>query len=117
MLSRKNRFHGHQAVRRVYRQGRAVRGSAISLHVHTDERLQVSKTAVVVSKKVDKSAVRRNRIRRRVYEIVRAQQPEFKQPAALVFTVYSADIATMPSEQLAKTIKELLVTGRVLTAA
>ena len=56
--------------------------------------------AVVVSKKVAKSAVVRNRIRRRVYETVRTQAILSNQPFDVVFVVQNPNIATMPESEL-----------------
>jgi ribonuclease P protein component len=114
MLARPHRFHGHQAVRNVYRQGRSVRGSLISLHVQADERVTATKVAVVVSKKVHKSAVQRNRIRRRIYEVVRLHHTELVYPAHLVLTIYSAELATMPSEELQSAVLSLLAKAELL---
>lgn len=107
MLSRKHRFHGHGGVRRVYRTGKPFRSNLASLHVVKHDKLRVSKVAVVVSRKVDRSAVRRNRIRRRIYAVTEAQLPTFKEPAELVVTVYSAELAAMPADELVRNLDEL----------
>jgi ribonuclease P protein component len=114
MLAKNNRFHGHQGVRRVYKQGGAHRGSLGSLHVSIDAKRKEPRVAVVVSRKVDKSAVVRNRIRRRVYEEVRRLLPEFTQPAELVFTIYQVETATIPTEELAAEIQGLLKRAKLL---
>lgn len=114
MLSKLNRFHGHQSVRRVYKQGRAERNTLGSLHVYSDQKTTETHAAVVVSKKVDKSAVVRNRIRRRVYEIVRNNMADFNHPANLVLTIYQADAATMPSEELVARVKNLLSRSKLI---
>lgn len=56
--------------------------------------------AVVVSRKVHKSAVVRNRIRRRIYEIVRLEEPNLTQAYDMIFTVYSDQVATMDYAEL-----------------
>jgi len=114
MLARIFRFHGHNAVRRAYKNGRPVRGSIGSLHVDLSSKLDQPKVAVVVSKKVSKSAVVRNRIRRRVFEIVRLNKANITRPAGLVFTIYEAEVATMPSEQLSHEVRELLKRAKLL---
>ena len=114
MLARLFRFHGHQAVRRSYRQGSSVRGSLGSLHVNVDSRRPQFRVAVVVSKKVAKSAVVRNRIRRRVYELVRTSRPEINKEAELIFTVYQVEAATMPTPQLAQEVMDLLKKAKLL---
>ena len=114
MLSKLNRFHGHRSVRRIYKQGRAQRNSLGSVHVYSDQRHPVTHVAVVVSKKVHKSAVVRNRIRRRIYELIRVHMPTFKHPAELVFTVYQPEAATMPAEKLAEEVRNLLDRAKLL---
>ncbi|CAN5373366.1 hypothetical protein BH10PAT3_BH10PAT3_1700 [soil metagenome] len=114
MLARIFRFHGHQSVRRAYRQGSQVRGTLGSLHVRRDSTRPKFKMAVVVSKKVHKSAVVRNRIRRRIYEIVRHHQADLLQPVELVFTVYQVEAALMPSEQLSLEVRDLLQRAKLL---
>ena len=107
MLSRTNRFHGHGSVRRVYRLGSPARTSLATLHTLRNDKVKRTKVAVVVSRKVDKSAVRRNRIRRRVYELVRADLPRITIPTEMVITVYSPDLATMPGDELQLLLHEL----------
>jgi ribonuclease P protein component len=114
MLAKLNRFHGHQSVRRIYKQGKAQRNELGSLHVYVDPKHPVTHVAVVVSKKVHKSAVVRNRIRRRIYELARLHMEEFKQPANLVFTIYQLESATMPAEKLATEVKNLLERTKLL---
>jgi ribonuclease P protein component len=114
MLAKVFRFHGHQSVRRSYRQGSSVRGFIGSLHVYEDAKSPKLKVAVVVSKKVSKSAVVRNRIRRRIFEQVRVHQPILTKQAELVFTIYQEEAATMPSQKLADAVEELLKRAKLL---
>jgi ribonuclease P protein component len=107
MLKRSNRFHGHGAVRRVYRLGKPTRTALASVHVLRSEAVKTSKVAIVVSRKIDKSAVRRNRIRRRLYALVRAELPNLTHPTELVITVYQAEAGIMPADQLETGLKEL----------
>lgn len=114
MLAKSFRFHGHNAVRRSYRQGISVRGPIGSLHVYVDSRRPKLKVAVVVSKKVHKSAVVRNRIRRRVFELVRIAGPNLSAQAELVFTVYQVEVATMPAAELKVEINDLLKRAKLI---
>lgn len=113
MLSRLNRFHGHGSVRRVYRLGKPVRTPMATLHVLKNEKVKRTKVAVVVSRKVDKSAVKRNRIRRRVYELVRAELPRITEPAELVFTIYSAELAEMPADKLQRLVHDIIQKAKI----
>lgn len=64
--------------------------------------------AVVISKKVIKSAVSRNRVRRRVYEAIRLNLPEFKDNKDCIFVIYSKTIKDIDFEELKELIKNLL---------
>jgi ribonuclease P protein component len=75
MLPREQRLRSNQEFQRVYRGGRSWAHPLAALHVRESgagKRLGVS-----VSKKVGK-AVERNRVRRRLREILRAQVPGWK---------------------------------------
>jgi ribonuclease P protein component len=63
--------------------------------------------AVLVSRKVSKSAVVRNRIRRRLYEHVRILSTSFSTPHDLALLVYDERIATMDSNKLAAEVIKL----------
>ncbi len=67
-------------------------------------RRKTYRVAVVVSRKVSKSAVVRNRIRRRIYETVRVQSPHITQAYDMVFTVFSDQLAAMQYADVAASI-------------
>lgn len=114
MFNRSHRFHGHNSLNFTYKQGKAVRSSAITLRYAKNTRRDTFRVAVVVSKKVSKSAVKRNRIRRRVYEAVRAYTPAIHEPYDLICMVYSDDVATMPAAQLQNSVASLLTKAGVI---
>ena len=95
-------------MRYVYQRGQTVRGGAIGLRYAVNTRRPGYRLAVVVSRKVSKSAVVRNRIRRRVYEIVREHAGQLTQPLDLVYTVYGEDIAAQPHDALKRLVLSLL---------
>ncbi len=64
--------------------------------------------AVVVSRKVSKSAVRRNRIRRRLYEQVRQSQVEIAGGTDMVITVFDERLADLPPTKLQTAVDDLL---------
>lgn len=114
MIARKHRFHGHGSLRYVYRNGHTVRTATTSLRYIVNQRRSTYRLAVVVSKKVSKSAVVRNRIRRRVYEIVRTNQTKIQEPYDMVFTVFSEQIANMPAEELRTIIINQLLRANII---
>lgn len=109
MISKLNRFHGRNSLNSVYQKGKAVRGEYISLRYLATKRKDY-RLAVVVSRKVSKSAVKRNRIRRRIFEIVRLYTKEKNQPwpVDLVVSVFDEKAATMPAEKLQAAVVKLL---------
>ncbi len=107
MLNSKYRFHSRGGVRYTYQKGKTIRTPKISL-VHNNNERGFQRFGVVVSKKVLKSAVGRNRIRRRVYEAIRLELKEFKAKKDCLFIIYSKDIKTIPFLELRKIIRELL---------
>lgn len=108
MLSRRHRFHGLGSLKFVYNRGQTVRGPLMSLKFIENQRRTSYRCAVVVAKKVSKSAVVRNRIRRRVYEIVRSHETQFNHPYDIVISVFHEQVADMPAAELAKTLGGLL---------
>jgi ribonuclease P protein component len=109
MLSKKFRFHSRGGVRYTYQHGKTIRKPKISL-VHCENERGRQRFAVVVSKKVAKSAVVRNRIRRRVYEAVRLSRAEidFVAKKDNIFVIFSRDIEKMPFKDLKNVITSLL---------
>jgi ribonuclease P protein component len=107
MLSAAFRFHGHGSLRYVYRNGQAIRSHAITIKYTKNPHRKNSRFAVVVSKKVHKAAVGRNRMRRRIYEIVRQEIPKFKSPHDVAIMVFSSEVIAMPSEELTALIQDL----------
>jgi ribonuclease P protein component len=108
MVTAKHRFHGLGSLKRVYQHGRNVRSSLFALKVMHNERRHDYRVAVVVSRKVHKSAVVRNRIRRRLYEQVRLQSPQITGPYDMVFTVFNEEVAELPTDKLKKIIADQL---------
>jgi ribonuclease P protein component len=99
MITHKHRFQGYNSLRYTYRNGKTIRGPFCALKFSRNNRRTSYRVAVVVSKKVSKSAVLRNRIRRRVYEVVR-KHVIAEQPYDLIFTVFSDRLATMTAAEL-----------------
>jgi ribonuclease P protein component len=116
MLDRIHRFHGLNSLSFVYKRGQVVRAGQVALKYTLNSRRQTYRAAIVVSRKVDKSAVVRNRIRRRIYEAIASQAGSITKPYDLVFTVYNAQLATMDSTQLHTLVSDLLRRAHVTSA-
>lgn len=116
MISRAHRFHGHNSLRYVYQRGEIVRGQLMATKSILNDRQKSYRLAVVVSKKVSKSAVKRNRIRRRIYEQVRLLEQQITKPVDIVITVYSDQLAEQPISELSAQIRTQLKHAGILTA-
>lgn len=107
MLSFLHRFHGHGSLRYVYKNGQAIRSHLITIKYVTNPRRDHSRFAVVVSKKVHKSAVGRNRIRRRIFEVIREEMPNFKAAHDVAVMVFSSEVISLPHLELKETLQGL----------
>lgn len=107
MLSKKYRFHSRGGVQYTYKHGKTIRTPKMSL-VHNVNDRGFQRFAVTVSKKVSKSAVGRNRIRRRLYEAIRLELPAFTAKRDNIFVVYSKDVSKMDFEELRALVHSLL---------
>jgi ribonuclease P protein component len=113
MISRSHRFHGYGSLRYVYQHGRTIRRPAMSLKYVPNRRRTSYRLAVVVSKKVNKSAVVRNRIRRRFYEAVRRHEADITEPYDIVLIVFSEQTANLPASELEEAVRDLLKHAKI----
>ncbi|MEO5499630.1 MAG: ribonuclease P protein component [Candidatus Saccharimonadales bacterium] len=104
MLSHTYRFHGHGSLRYLYRNGQVARNRHILIKYCPNTHRAHSRVAVIVGKKVLKSAVKRNRIRRRIFEIIRNHWDHIPPHFDISLTVFTAECLTMSQEDLEKTI-------------
>src|SRR5258708_37159986 len=117
MIGARHRFHGYGSLRAVYLRGQTVRNGPLTLKFTHRDRRKGYRVAVVVSRKVSKSAVVRNRIRRRIYELVRLHADSFTAPHDLVFTVYDESTAAISHSQLSAAVIGSLAKACVLGGA
>ena len=113
MLSKRYRFHSRGGVRYTYQNGKTIRGSRISL-VFAENTRNKQRFAVVVSKKVMKSAVGHNRIRRRVYEAIRLQLGKITKPVDCIFIIYNKEVMGMEFRELQNLVADLLKEAKIV---
>lgn len=114
MISRAHRFHGYGSLRYVYRHGQTARGPLFAIKAAPNPRRRAYRFAAVASRKVDKSAVRRNRIRRRLYEAIRLSEDKIVSPYDIVCTVFNGAIADEPFERLVSQLEKQLKEAGVI---
>ena len=109
MLSSKYRFHSRGGVKYTYQKGKTIRTPKLSLVFAPNKK---QRYAVVVSKKVLKTAVGRNLIRRRLYESISLGfDPNLKLDC--IFVIYSKDFINMDFNQIKSLVKELLEKAKI----
>jgi ribonuclease P protein component len=108
MIAQRHRFHGRNSLKMVYQRGKGARGPMMGLKYLDRPAGKPYRVSVVVSRKVSKSAVRRNRIRRRIYEICRQANPSAIAGKDLVFTVFGEKLADLSAPELQKNVEDLL---------
>lgn len=114
MIPKENRFTGNRSIERVYKSARPIRSGLFTIRVKESSQDNY-RLAVVVSKKVSKSAVVRNRIRRRVFELVRKNidgSPGLK-GQEIIITVFEEKAAAMRSEELAAQLENLFKKAKI----
>ena len=104
MISKEYRFSGPGSIRYVLRKGAVLRGSVVNVRYIKNSRNSSYRASVVVSKKITKSAPKRNRIRRRIYEIIRLQSPDYLKNHDVVIIVLNDSVATMEHSELEQII-------------
>lgn len=107
MISTLFRFHGHNSLRYVYGNGKAVRSQLFTIKYVANSHRKHPRFSVVVSKKVIKSAVGRNRIRRRLYEYLRLNIDNLSGVYDIVVICTSAELRTLPYAQIAEQLDGL----------
>jgi len=108
MIPFKNRFHGHNSLTYVYKNGQAVRSHFMTIKYTSNSHRQNSRVAVVISKKTLKSAVRRNVIRRRIYEYIRIKLPTLNKVYDIAIIVTASDFINLTHQEMSEQINQLL---------
>ncbi len=108
MIAKKYRFHGQKSLNETYKRGITLYEKDFSIKSLTKTRQQIPRFAVVVSKKVSKKAVIRNKIRRKIYEIIRTNLNIIKENQNLIITVFKEDVLNIEHKKLNKKITNLI---------
>lgn len=113
MLSQDFRFHGHGSLRYLYRNGHTARNRLLLVKYVENKHRTHSRVAVIVGKKVAKSAVKRNRIRRRIFEVIRREWVHIKPHHDVTLTVFGAEFLTMSPQELEQNVLTVLAQARI----
>lgn len=108
MLAARYRFHGHGSLKFLHKNATASRSRYFTIKAIVNPHRRYSRFAVIVSKKVHKSAVGRNRIRRRVYEVLRSMQPHIPGTTDIAVIVSSGEVLDVSHEDMVDTLQSQL---------
>lgn len=108
MLQYKYRFHGHGSLRYLYKNGKTVRNRSLSIRFVQNPKRKDTRCAVVVTRKLYKSAPKRNRIRRRIYEVLRTNWQHILPANDIVINVFEPRFYDMPYEDLKASVADVL---------
>ncbi|MCL1929907.1 ribonuclease P protein component [Candidatus Saccharibacteria bacterium] len=107
MISKKFRFHGYGSLKYLFQNGEGARSKFFGLRYVENLHRGHPRLTVIVSKKIAKSAVKRNRMRRKVYEILR-QHFNFEIPYDIAVTVFSDEVLIASRQELEEQLKKLI---------
>lgn len=117
MIPFNNRFHGHSSLNFVYRNGRSFHSRLFTIKVILNPKRNNSRAAVVVSKKVLKSAVRRNRVRRQIYEYISTNLfPNLNNNYDIAVIVLSGELFTAPQSEIFNQLNQLFDQSNIKTS-
>ena len=108
MISQKYRFHGYRSLQFVLKRGQTFKSEYFSLK-HIKSKKSDYRLSIIVSKKIDKKAVVRNRIRRRLYELFRQAFKDLPLQADIAVIVLKVDLASMSYKELEKIFNPALL--------
>ena len=114
MLAAKYRFHGRAALKYIFGHGKTYRFKSLSLRIAENPRRQTSRVAVVISKKVIKASPKRNRVRRRIFEVLRNEWGSIKPGLDIVLSVYDPSILVIDHAELVTEILKALKQANAL---
>lgn len=107
MIPFNNRFHGHSSINYVYRNGRAFHSHSFTIKIISNPRRKESRAAVVISKKVLKGAVKRNRVRRQIYEYISAILPQLNDVYDIAIIVLSRELFSATHNDISEQLDQL----------
>ena len=104
MLAARLRFHGHGSLKFLHKNASVARSRYFTVKAISNPHRKHSRFAVIVSKKVHKSAVGRNRIRRRTYEILRHAQDHIDTTVDIAVIITSGEVLSGDYQELEQTL-------------
>ncbi len=112
MLPIKNRLKKKKDFEKVLKEGKSVKWDGLALK-YCSNSFKESRFGIIVSKKVSKKAVVRNKIKRRIREILRRELEKIKKSQDIVFFVFP-EFKNKEFPEVQKIVIKLLKKGKLL---
>lgn len=112
MLKQENRLKNDKDIKTLFAKGRSVFDINFGMKFIKNS-LSNSRFAIVVGTKVSKSAVVRNKIKRRIRSILEKRMPEIK-PGFDVLVMVKKESLSQTFDQVANQIENILKRGKLL---
>lgn len=111
MLSEANRLKKKKDLERVFRRGQGFKEGFLFLKIVSNN-LKTSRFAFVISLKVAKKASLRNKIKRRLREIIKIKLPKMKTGFDIVLVTFPG-IETQDFQEIEETINKLFKKAKI----
>ena len=105
MLKRENRLRGRKNLALMRKEGELFQNPLFGVVIL--EGKEENRFGIVISKKISKLAVERNKIRRRIYEAVAKELKEMRKGIWVLFLV-KREIMERESEEIVREVKKVL---------
>lgn len=114
MLSKSLRFKGLHSLDWTYRHSRTFRNDYFTIKFAYNKQISRFRLAVVVSRKINHSAVIRNKIRRRLFEAFGEFKDEITDHVDLICIINSASVIDLSYREIENQVKYFLVKNNLL---
>ncbi|PIS35583.1 MAG: ribonuclease P protein component [Parcubacteria group bacterium CG08_land_8_20_14_0_20_38_56] len=112
MLPRENRLKKEEDFKKVFKKGRGFTNNLFVLKI-VKNNLDISRFAFVISKKISKKATIRNRIKRRLDNVIRVDLPKIKKGwDGIIIVLPGAEIKDF--KEIEEDINQLLEKARLI---
>jgi len=112
MLAKENRLREKKDFERILKKGRVFRGRFLILRI-IENKLGKTRFGFIVSQKISKKAVVRNKVKRRLREIMKTKIKNLKKELDIVFITLSG-IELKTFSEIKEEIEEILERAKIL---
>ena len=112
VLPKENRLNKKKDFQKVFKKGKGIKENLLTFK-WTPNNLKVSRFSFIVSKKISKKAVLRNKIKRRLREKVKTELPRFKKGIDGVIIV-NPEAAKKKSQEMIGSLNKIFSRAKII---